>query len=102
MRKIDADRLKAVLQNIKEHLEESGTQQGRQGSVWIEYAMEVVSEQPAIATPPNDPLTLDELREIVDQLELCGYECEGGTINMNKAFVRLKELAYRRKPEDKK
>lgn len=51
-------------------------------------------------TSPDTPLTLEELLEIVQQLERCGYECEGGPLNMNKAFVRLKELAYRHKPEE--
>ena len=48
----------------------------------------------------NDPLTLEELREIVGQLERCGYECEGGPLENSTAFIRLKELAYRHKPKE--
>jgi hypothetical protein len=33
------------------------------------------------------------LRQIILQLESCGYECEGVRLEMNTAFVALKELA---------
>lgn len=46
---------------------------------------------------PNSALTLDELRQIVEQLELCGYECQGVPLEMNTAFIRLKEAACREK-----
>lgn len=36
----------------------------------------------------------DKLRAIVEQLEFCEYECKGGPLTMNKAFICLKELAY--------
>lgn len=64
MRLIDADNLKSVLQNIREHLEESGTQQSMIGSSWIEYAIEVVGAQYTVSPSSNDPLTLEELREM--------------------------------------
>ncbi len=35
-----------------------------------------------------------QLREIVKQLELCSYECEGGPLENNIAFQRIRELAY--------
>ncbi|WP_332648876.1 hypothetical protein [Lysinibacillus sp. 54212] len=34
-----------------------------------------------------------ELKEIVEQLESCGYVCVAGPLENNTAFVRLKELA---------
>lgn len=33
------------------------------------------------------------LVEIVEQLRLCGYECEGGRLEDNVAFVALVEIA---------
>lgn len=36
------------------------------------------------------------LKEIVEQLELCGYECEGGKLENNVAFIALKKLAEQR------
>jgi hypothetical protein len=35
----------------------------------------------------------ESLQKIVTQLEKCGYECEGGVMKMNIAFLALKELA---------
>ena len=32
-------------------------------------------------------------KEIIDQLSKCGYTCEGGSLEMNVAFIRLKEIA---------
>lgn len=61
-RLIDADKLKAVLQNIKEHLEESGEPQGKGMSAVFAHTMEIVDMQPTIEPPPNDPLTLEELQ----------------------------------------
>jgi hypothetical protein len=36
-----------------------------------------------------------ELKDIVEQLELCNYECEAGKLENNTAFVLLKELSKR-------
>lgn len=33
------------------------------------------------------------LKEIVEQLESCGYECEGGSLENNVAFQELKKMA---------
>lgn len=33
------------------------------------------------------------LKEIVEQLESCGYTCQAGPLENNTAFVKLKELA---------
>jgi hypothetical protein len=33
------------------------------------------------------------LQEIVEQFELCNYECKGGLLINNESFVKLKELA---------
>ena len=35
----------------------------------------------------------DTLQKIVDQLEKCEYECEGGVLKMNIAFLKLKQMA---------
>lgn len=35
----------------------------------------------------------DTLKKIVSQLEGCNYECGAGCLNMNIAFLRLKEMA---------
>ena len=35
---------------------------------------------------------LAELPEIVRQLESCGYECQAGKLEMNTAFIRMKEV----------
>ena len=60
MRLIDADRLKAVLENLKAHAEEHGIFPAF--SVLVDYVIEVIGNQPTIVPPPNDPLTLEELR----------------------------------------
>lgn len=36
------------------------------------------------------------IKEIVEQLESCGYECEGGKLENNVAFQELKKLAEQR------
>ncbi|KAA0941611.1 hypothetical protein FQ087_20865 [Sporosarcina sp. ANT_H38] len=33
------------------------------------------------------------LKEIVEQLQKCGFECEAGPLENNTAFIELKELA---------
>lgn len=35
----------------------------------------------------------DALTKIVEQLERCDYECEGGVLKMNVAFLSLKKIA---------
>jgi len=35
----------------------------------------------------------DTLQKIVDQLEMSDYECEGGCLKMNVAFLSLKRMA---------
>lgn len=35
----------------------------------------------------------DTLAKIVEQLEWCGYECEGGNLVNNVAFIALKQMA---------
>jgi hypothetical protein len=34
------------------------------------------------------------LKEIVEQLESCNFECEGGSLQNNSAFIELKRLEY--------
>jgi len=33
------------------------------------------------------------LKQIVEQLGMCGYECEGGKLEMNTAFIELKKIS---------
>ena len=35
----------------------------------------------------------DTLRKIVEQLEICNYECEAGFLNNNVAFLALKRMS---------
>ncbi len=41
------------------------------------------------------------LTAIVEQLEYCEYECEGGPLKMNVAFIALKEMVVHDKPDAK-
>lgn len=41
--------------------------------------------------PPN--ASRYALKAIIEQLESCGFECEGGPLRLNTAFVALKEMA---------
>jgi len=34
----------------------------------------------------------DNPKKAIEQLEFCGYECEGGVMVNNVAFIALKEL----------
>jgi hypothetical protein len=34
----------------------------------------------------------DKLKEIIKQLESCGYTCEAGPLENNVAFIELKSL----------
>ena len=116
MRMIDAEKLKDVLENVKNHLE-------AYPNVLASYKecvmslIDVVNAQPTITPPPNGPLTLEELREmdgepvwivsidgrnnpcwmLVDvRYELCREAHGGMTVfeNLGKTW-----LAYRRRPE---
>lgn len=76
-RLIDAGKLKAVLQNIKEHLEESGEPQSAGMAAVFAHVMEIVDIQLAVEAA-NNQLTLDQLREMdgepVYMLDLTGGE----------------------------
>lgn len=37
---------------------------------------------------------MSRLRAIVEQLESCGYECVAGKLELNTAFIELKEIAH--------
>jgi len=37
--------------------------------------------------------SFDTLSKIVEQLEFCKYECQGGPLKNNRAFVALKQIA---------
>lgn len=114
---IDAEKLKDVLENVKNHLE-------AYPNVLASYKecvmalIDVVNAQPAVTPPPNDPLTLEELREmdgepvwvlslggrsepcwmLVDvEYELC-REAHGGLAIFDT--YEKTWLAYRRRPEE--
>lgn len=46
-----------------------------------------------IEVPQQEVDKYDSLQKIVDQLESCHYECEGGILENNIAFIKLKQLA---------
>jgi len=46
-----------------------------------------------VALFPPQNLTHYALRGIVEQLRLCGYECEAGPLILNTAFIALEELS---------
>ncbi len=116
MRLIDADRLKAVLENLKAHAEEHGIFPAF--SVLVDYVIEVIGNQPTIVPPPNDPLTLEELRgmdgepvwvEFPRCPEATGWMLVDATrgsvytgILGKVSFENYSEtwLAYRRRPEE--
>ena len=64
MRLIDADRLYAILENIADHLLEQKSEPEHGMAQVIQFVMGIVQDQPDIAQPPNDPLTLEELRKM--------------------------------------
>lgn len=61
---IDAEKLKYILQNIKKSLEETEEPQSRGLANTYANVIRIVDEQPTIESPTNDPLTLEELREM--------------------------------------
>lgn len=120
MRLIDSDKLKAVLQNIKDHLDESGEPNSVGMAAVFRYVMEIVDMQSIIEPPPNAPLTLEELREMDGEpvwLTPLGEDFEDGwyiIISIDKQRLHCFQLysmlffehygktwlAYRRKPEE--
>lgn len=36
---------------------------------------------------------MTSLKEIIEQLKLCRFDCEGGALENNIAFIELKKLA---------
>ena len=43
---------------------------------------------------------LAHVRAFLQQAEVCGFECSGGPLEMNKAFAELKEWCERRQHEN--
>ncbi len=84
MKLIDADKMISDLQAMRKTC----------NAITIGGIVEYLQNAPTVKSHSNLPLTLDELRKIVDQLESCDYECIAGSLSMNADFVRLKELAY--------
>jgi hypothetical protein len=39
----------------------------------------------------TDKRMFDSTKEMFDQIEWCGYECEAGVMTMNVAYIALKE-----------
>lgn len=50
---------------------------------------------------PKDDFVGASLKKIVEQLEWCGYECEGGPLVNNIAFIELKRQAELQEAEHK-
>lgn len=116
MRLIDADALQTAM--VGEYNKISGYKTREK----FYRAIEIVRQQPTIATPPNDPLTLKELREMADEIaddfinyvtggvqnaapycaNMCSECCErpGWCTGYAKACKGFYPKAYRRKPEE--
>lgn len=117
MRPIDADRLRSVLKNIQEHTEAAIVVEATSLSVFFDYMVEVVDNQPTIAPPRNDPLTPDELQEMdgepvwINRKEkkckwtLVRFSNQYGLITQSCGILAWEDygktwMAYRRKPEE--
>lgn len=125
MRLIDADNLYAALNNIAAHLLETKSEPQCSMAQTIQYTMGIVMDQPTITPPPNDPLTLEELREMdgepvwcedyqllgIVEIEskgqwanhpfLCGaYHIDGIAVNFEYDIEKRGLTLYRRKPEE--
>ena len=60
---IDAEKLREVLENVKHHLEAYPNVLASYKAC-VMALIDIVNAQPAAAPPPNDPLTLEQLREM--------------------------------------
>ena len=117
MRLIDGDKLYAALDNIADHLFETKSEPQNSMAQTIQYVMGIVWDQPGITQPPNDPLSLEQLREmdgepvwivqINDELRpfwgLVDAEDESAASRLYCAMFEdygTEWLAYRRKPEE--
>ena len=47
----------------------------------------------AFISPDIQPFERWTLREIVEQLDACNYQCEAGGLDHNEAFIALKRMA---------
>lgn len=121
MRPIDADALQTALVDEYSGISGYKTREG------FYRAIEIVRQQPTISPPPNDPLTLEELRELGKdwvwiKLLVPLYRVETGYYVKHKKFssedrlccgypdIVMRDLsyadygcdwlAYRRKPEE--
>lgn len=115
MRMIDAEKLKDVLENVKNHLE-------AYPNVLASYKecvmslIDVVNAQPTITPPPNDPLTPEQLREMDGEpVWICDPDGSDGMwalVDLEYELCRTAKggiaifdtygktwLAYRRRPE---
>lgn len=57
----------------------------------LDSQKETCREIADLMLPPN--ASRYALKAIVEQLESCGFECEGGPLRLNTAFIALKEIA---------
>lgn len=118
MRMIDAEKLKDVLENVKHHLEAYPNVLASYKAC-VMSLIDIVNAQPTITPPPNDPLTLEELREMDGEPvfikclfndELSLYVVVDKRRDSAGIFTRLfyasfdyygdEWLAYRRRPEE--
>lgn len=123
MRPIDGDKLYAVLDNIANHLFEMKSEPQSSMGQTIQYVMGIVMDQPSIIPPPNDPLTLEDLREMAGEpvwamlrIPTNGVKCGWALVDTRHGYATAQQrwtnwtlwydeygktwLAYRRKPEE--
>jgi len=72
--------------------------EGQIFSILTESDIETLGDQKRVvhaiaALFPPPCLTYYALKGIVEQLRFCEYECKGGPLVLNTAFVALEELA---------
>ena len=106
MRPIDADRLKARLSAQYNYRNRTPIVES-----FLSMFLELIDTEPTIPPPPNELLTLEELREMdrepvwndtVKKWVLVDLCCEYGerTVNVEGKWRGLDDRYYRRRPEE--
>lgn len=82
MRPIDADALEEVVQtNLRENPHKNGRARAFHNTEYIHF-LDVIRRMPTIPLPPNDPLTLEELREMDGEPVWISYFAGGPNVCM--------------------
>lgn len=55
--------------------------------------MSVLPKEECDAQPPTNPVKFWSLKTCAEQLAKCDYECEGGPLVMNDAYIWLKQAS---------